>query len=303
MSLVRKRTAIRKTMSDRVFLFFNYLLLCLIFLITAYPVYFVLLASVSDSIAVNSGKLLLWPEGFHLSGYDYVFKEPRIWIGYGNTIFYAVFGTLLNVTLCMMAGYAFHIKTLPGRGFFMGYMVFTMYFGGGLIPTYLVVKSLGLINTRLVMVILGCVSVYNIILVRTFLNTTISKDLMDAAFIDGCGYGRFFFQIVAPLSTAIIAVLSLYGVVGHWNAYFNALIYLQDADKKPLQLFLREILLVNAESITQSTGNEEELERYQRMLAVIKYAVIVVSTMPIMCVYPFLQKYFVKGVMIGSLKG
>lgn len=294
---------IGKTMSDKVFLFFNYLLLCILFIVMIYPVYFVLLASFSDSKYVNSGSLMLWPKGFHTAGYDYVFKEKRIWIGYGNTIFYALSGSLLGVTITMMAGYAMFIKTLPGRNTIMGIMVFTMFFSGGLIPVYLVVKGLGLINTRTIIVVLGAVSVYNIILARTFLQSTIPIDLLEAASIDGCGYGRFFFSIVLPLSKPIIAVLALYLMVGYWNSYFNALIYLQSSTKKPLQLFLREILLVNAETLTQQTENADELAEYQRLLAVIKYAVIVISTAPVMCIYPFLQKYFVRGVMIGSLKG
>ncbi len=297
------KNAIRKTKSDLVFLFFNYLILSILFLIMVYPVYFVVVASVSDSVYVNSGDLLLWPKGFHLSGYEYVWGEQRIWIGYANTIFYAGVGALAGVTVSLMAGYGLFIKTLPGRGAIMGFMVFTMYFGGGLIPFYLLVKSLNLINTRTIIIMMSMVSVYNIILTRTFLNSTIPTDLMDAAFIDGCGYGRFFFKMVVPLSKAIIAVLSLYLIVGHWNSYFSPMLYLQDSDKKPLALFLREILLVNAETVTQQTENAEELEKYQRLLAIIKYAVIVVSTLPIMCIYPFLQKYFVQGVMIGSLKG
>lgn len=299
----RHSAAIRKTNSDKVFLVLDYFLLCALFLIMVYPVYFVVVASVSDSQYVNSGQLLLWPKGFHTLGYQYVMREGRIWSGYANTLFYAIMGTLLGVTVSMMAGYGLYIKTLPGRNIIMGIMVFTMYFGGGLIPTYLVVKSLGLVNTRTVIVLLGAVSVYNIILARTFLSNTIPKELMEAAFIDGCGYGRFFFQMVVPLSKAIIAVLALYLMVSYWNSYFNALIYLQDANKKPLSLFLREILLVNAEAVTQQTENADQMAEYQRMLAIIKYAVIVVSTLPIMCIYPFLQKYFVKGVMIGSLKG
>lgn len=299
----RRSTAIHKTRSDRTFLVLDYALLCVLFLVMVYPVYFVIVASVSDSQYVNSGQFLLLPKGFHTLGYEYVLREGRIWSGYANTIFYAVMGTVLGVTVSMMAGYGLYIKTLPGRKIIMGLMVFTMYFGGGLIPTYLVVKWLGLVNTRTAIVLLGAVSVYNIILARTFLNNTIPKELMEAAFIDGCGYGRFFFQMVVPLSKAIISVLTLYLIVGYWNSYFNALIYLQDGNKKPLSLFLREILLVNAETVTQQTENADQMAEYQRMLSVIKYAVIVVSTLPIMCVYPFLQKNFVKGVMIGSLKG
>ncbi len=300
---MRSKNAIRQTKGDRIFVILNSLILCLIFLIVAYPVYFVILASVSDAQYVNSGTLLLWPKGFHLSGYRYVLKEERIWVGYANTILYASAGTLLGLFTSLLAGYSLATPTLPGRKGIMAIMVFTMYFSGGLIPSYLIVKQLGLLDTRTIMIILGSVSVYNIILIRTFFLNTIPKELQEAASIDGCGYGRFFIQIALPLSKAIIAVIALYLVVGYWNSYFTALIYLQDNSKKPLQLFLREILLVSTESMKQQTENAEAMAEYQRLLEVIKYAVIVVSTLPVMCIYPFLQKYFVQGVMIGSLKG
>ena len=218
------KNTIRKSGVDRAFVFVNYILLITVFIIVAYPVYFVIVASVSDSLYVNSGDLLLYPKGFHLTGYKYVLKEKRIWIGYFNTIIYTVGGTLLGTFCSLLAGYSLSQKTLPGRNIIMALMVFTMYFGGGLIPFYIVVKSLNLLNTRLVMIILGSISVYNIILIRTFFMSTIPSELKDAAFIDGCGLGKFFFTIALPLSKAIIAVISLYLAVGYWNSYFNALI-------------------------------------------------------------------------------
>ncbi|MGI5857112.1 MAG: carbohydrate ABC transporter permease [Candidatus Merdivicinus sp.] len=301
--MTSKGFTIRQTRGDRVFLAVNYLVLCIVFVLVAYPVLFILFASVSDAKFVNSGALLLWPKGFHISGYRYVLREQRIWIGYANTIFYAAAGTVLGLAASLLAGFSLSTPTLPGRKIFMALMVFTMYFSGGLIPSYLVVKGLHLLDSRAIIVLLGSVSVYNIILIRTFFLNTIPKELQEAASIDGCGYGRFFFQIVLPLSKAIIAVIALYLVVGYWNSYFTALIYLQDSSKKPLQLFLREILLVSTQSMQQQTENAEAMAEYQRLLEVIKYAVIVVSTLPVMCIYPFLQKYFVQGVMIGSLKG
>ena len=275
-------------------------LLVLITILCAYPVYFVLVASVSNPTYVNSGKLLLYPMGFHLEGYRYVLSEARILTGYKNTLIYVVGGTSLGLITSLMAGYSLSRKDLPGRGVLMGLIVFTMYFSGGLIPTYIVVSKLGLTNTRAILIILGSVSVYNIILIRTFFQSTLPDELREAAFIDGCSNTRFFFQFALPLSKAIIAVISLYLAVGYWNSYFNALIYVLDTTKHPLQLFLRQLLLVevNVESSDPETFNE-----LNKIIQVIKYAVIVVSTLPIMCLYPFLQKYFVKGVMIGSLKG
>ena len=278
-----------------------YFFLFIFMLICFYPVYFVIIASVSDSAAVNSGRFLLIPEGFHLSGYTFVLNDTRILTGYINTIIYTAGGTLTGLICSMSAGYALSRKDLPGRKLLMIMMVFTMYFSGGLIPTYLVIRSLGLVNTRALMIILGSVSVYNIILVRTFFQSTIPDELLEAAFIDGCGNLRFFFRFALPLSTAIIAVITLYLAVGYWNGYYNALIYLTSPEKKPLQLFIREILMTS--DSMADIADAELAGQYMQMVQVIKYAVIVVATIPIMCVYPFLQKYFVKGVMIGSLKG
>ena len=265
-----------------------------------YPVYFVIVASVSNATAVNSGRLLLWPNGFHTSGYQYVLSDSRILTGYLNTFIYTIGGTLLGLVGTIPAGYALSRKDLPFRGFLMGLFVFTMYFSGGLIPTYLVVRTLGLVNTKAIILILGSVTAYNVILVRTFFQNTIPQELQEAAFIDGCGNLRFFFSFALPLSSAITAVIALYLAVSYWNGYFNALIYLTDRNKMPLQIFLREILLSQASA---DIADGDLASDYKRMVQVIKYAVIVIATLPIMCLYPFLQKYFVKGVMIGSVKG
>lgn len=292
--------SIRQSKGDRALDIVSCVLLGLVVLICAYPVYFVIVASFSNPIYVNSGKLLLWPEGFTMAGYQYVLSENRIWIGYKNTLIYMVCGTALGLFTCLTGGYALSRRDLPGRKLIMALYVFTMYFSGGLIPTYIVVSSLNLVNTRLAIIILGSVSVYNIILIRTFFEANLPEELREAAFVDGCQNIRFFVQFALPLSKAIIAVISLYLAVGYWNTYFNALIYIRDQQKHPLQLFLRLILLTetNAES-----GNPETASELARALQIIKYAIIVVSTLPIMCIYPFLQKYFVQGVMIGSLKG
>ena len=288
---------------DKVFDIVNYTLLTLIMVIVLYPVLYIVAASFSDPQAVVSGEVFILPVRPTLRGYEAVFKNKKILTGFANSVYYLVVGTLLNLVMTMLCAYPLSRKEFRARGGIAMFFVFTMYFSGGLIPSYLIVKQLGLLDTRTIMIILGSVSVYNIILIRTFFLNTIPKELQEAASIDGCGYGRFFMQIALPLSKAIIAVIALYLVVGYWNSYFTALIYLQDNSKKPLQLFLREILLVSTESMKQQTENAEAMAEYQRLLEVIKYAVIVVSTLPVMCIYPFLQKYFVQGVMIGSLKG
>ena len=290
----------RISRGDRITDIISYIVLSIIVLLCLYPVYFVIVASFSHPTAVNSGKMLLWPEGFNLDGYEYVFNDRRIWIGYSNTIIYVVLGTLLGLFACLTGGYALSRKDLPGRKIIMGLYVFTMYFSGGLVPGYLVVKSLGLLNTRAILVILGSVSVYNIILIRTFFQSNLPEELRESAFIDGCGNLRFFVQFALPLSKAIIAVIALYLAVGYWNSYFNALIYATDSQKHPLQLVLRQMLLIDTGA---EVGDPESAAELGRIMQVIKYAIIVVSTLPVMCVYPFLQKYFVQGVMIGSLKG
>ena len=276
--------------------------LILLTIITIYPLWFIVVASVTDYQLVNSGTLLLYPKGFNTLGYQRVFDDWRIWSGYINTIIYTVGGTIFGTLVTVMAGYAFSRKDLPGSGILMKLFVFTMYFGGGLIPTYILIKSLGLVDTRILMILQGSISVHNIIVVRSFMKSNIPDELLDAATIDGCGNGTFFASIVLPLSKAIFAVMVLYIAVSHWNSYFNALIYLTDRYKYPLQVFLREILLQTTSSNEIVEDAEMALEM-QQMTATIRYSVIVISTAPILCVYPFIQKYFVKGVMIGSVKG
>lgn len=299
-------TRVNDCTQDKVFMIALHVVLTFILIVVLYPLLFVLLASVSDPQYVNSGALLLYPKGFNVLGYQQVFKDQRILIGYANTIFYTVSGASLAVAVNLMGGYALSRSDLPGRGIIMALFVFTMYFGGGMIPFYLIVRGLRLTNTRTILVLLGGTSVYNMIIVRSFFMSTIPHELQEAAEIDGCGTGKFFFSVVLPLSKAIVAVIVLYCAVGQWNAYFNALIFISDRDKYPLQIFLREILLTaktyeSAEVLSTMSG--EDLSRMQRMSEVVKYGVIVVSTLPMIALYPFLQKYFVKGVMIGSLKG
>lgn len=297
---------IRNTKSDRIFSAILLICLVLILIVVVYPLLFVVFASLSDSRYVNSGTLLFWPKGFTLLGYELAFKDARIWIGYGNTIIYTVFGTILATAVNIMAGYSLSRKDMPGRGLLMAIFVFTMYFGGGLIPFYMIVQNLGLINTRTILILLGGTSVFNIIISRSFFITSLPKELLEAASIDGCGNGRFFFSIVLPLSKAIIAVIALFCAVGQWNSYFTAMIFLTDRSKFPLQLFLRDILLVGKSFESASAMNTMDPAVQMKMQTaseVVKYGVIVISTLPIIIVYPFMQKYFVQGVMIGSVKG
>ncbi len=299
-----KTMKMKVSRDDRIFNFVKWVFLTVVIVLVLYPLYFVVIASFSDPMYVNSGKVVLFPRGFMLTGYEKIFKDKRILTGYMNTIFYTVCGTAFGVCCTMLAGYSLSRKDLPGRNLIMLLFIFTMYFSGGMIPFYLVVKGLNLVNTRLLMIISGSVSVYNIIITRSFLAANTSEELLDAARIDGCGNGRFFTQIVLPLSKAIAAVISLYIAVMHWNSYFNAMIFLTDETKYPLQLYLRDILLMASSTINAAGETDPEAAlKLQLMGQVIKYGVIVVSTVPIICVYPFIQKYFVKGVMIGSVKG
>lgn len=300
----RKKHRIKQSLDDRIFDIICHTLLLLLIAVVFYPIYFVLIASFSDPNIVNSGTFLLWPKGFNLIGYERVFSDKQIWIGYANTIFYTVLGTIVGTSVTMLAGYAFSRKDLPGVPLIMLLFVFTMYFSGGTIPTYLTIDKLGLVNTRFLIVVYGCVSVYNIIIVRSFMKSNIPDELYEAATIDGCGNARFFTQIVLPLSKAVVAIIALYIAVSYWNSYFTSMIYLTDASKQPLQLYLRSALLMatNLGSSMMEADPETALI-LQEAAIVIKYAAIVVSTVPILCVYPFIQKYFVKGVMIGSVKG
>ena len=283
-----------RSWDDILYTWITRIFLVIMVAVTLYPVYFVVVASFSDPVYVNNGTFLIFPKGFTLKGYTEVFKDERIWTGYANTILYTVGGTVFGTIVTLLAGYALSRKDLPGRSIIMKLMVFTMYFSGGMIPFYLVVKGLGLLDTRISMIILGSLSVYNIIVVRSFMSSSIPDELFDAATIDGCGNGRFFMQIVVPLSKAVIAVIVLYIAVSKWNSYFNAMLFLSDSDKYPLQIFLRQILLAG-EAMVNNTETMQDMQaaaELRNMAMVVKYSVIVVATAPIICVYPFIQKYF-----------
>ncbi|MEK3890036.1 carbohydrate ABC transporter permease [Bacillus sp. FSL K6-3431] len=298
--------AIKETKKDKVFKVLNYTFLTLAMGFVLYPLIYIVSASISAPSAVNSGDMWLFPKEITFDGYKLIFDNNNIWKGYLNTIFYTVLGTLINLAITIPAAYALSRKDFAGRNFFMGMFVLTMFFSGGLIPTYLVVKNVGLIDTIWAMVLPNAAAVWNIIVARVFFQTSIPKELEESAIIDGCSNFTMFIKIILPLSAPIIAVMALFYGVGHWNGYFNALIYLSDKTLYPLQLVLREILVLQEMSSqsTEMTGSmAEAMHSKQQLAAVIKYGVMIVSSLPIIIVYPFLQRYFVKGVMIGSLKG
>ncbi len=292
---------VKKSGADKIFDVVLYVLSGLIFLLVLYPLYFVVIASFSDPSAVAGGQVWLLPKGFTLDGYEEILRHSEIWIGYRNTIIYTLLGTAVGMVVNIFAAYALSRRDLVGRKFFMMLFIITMFFNGGLIPTFLTIKDFHLYNTWAVMIVPFAVSTYNIIVARTFFENNIPEELNDAARIDGCGNLHYFFKIVLPLSKAILAVIGLWTAVGMWNSYFNALIYLKDADKYPLQLILRNILITS--NMQMSFGSGEAMQIALRLSSLMRYSVIIVSTLPIMCFYPFVQKYFNQGVMIGAVKG
>lgn len=300
-------TGIKETREDKIFLALNYLYVTIAFLIVAYPLVYMISASISNPKDVASGAMWLFPKNITFEGYQRVFQDSRIWNGYGNTILYTIVGTAVNLAVTIPAAYALSRRDFVGRNFFMGMFMVTMFFGGGLVPSYLLIKNLGMINSMWALILPAAASVWNIIVSRTFFQGTIPGEIQEAAQIDGCSNFRLFFNIILPLSMPIIAVMALFYGVGHWNSYFSAMIYLNDSEKYPLQLVLRQILVLQ-EMSAQGTGTMDStaataLNNKAEVAALVRYAVIIVSTLPIIIVYPFIQRYFVQGVMIGSVKG
>jgi len=292
----------RTSRGDRMFYLLVNIVVAILGLIVLYPLVYILSSSFSSPSAVAAGKVVLFPVDFSLRGYKAVFDYDLVYTGYRNTIFYTVVGTMINISLTMIAAYPLARRNLPGRGFFTFLFTFTMMFSGGMIPNYILMKELKIINTAWCMLLPGAVSAYNLIVARTFIQNSIPEELLEAAQIDGCTDAQFFFRFVLPLSKAVMAVITLYYAVHHWNAYFNAFLYLNKRDLYPLQIFLREILIMNSVN-TEMVVDTQMQEAMQGMADLLKYSLIVVSTAPILCIYPFLQRYFIKGVMIGSLKG
>jgi multiple sugar transport system permease protein/putative aldouronate transport system permease protein len=295
-------TTVRENSSDRAFSITNYIVLTFFLLIVLYPLIYILSASISDPKAVVSNEVWLWPVDINFEAYSTILQYKAIVTGFLNSLFYAGVGTLIMVTLTLLAAYPMSRPGLRGRNQIMVFFTIPMMFSGGMIPTYLVVHDLGLLNTRWALLLPGAVAVWNVIISRTFYQVTLPNELHEAASVDGCTDFRFFWRIVLPLSKPIIAVNALFFAVGHWNQFFNALIYLTDQSLFPLQLFLRDILVMNTIDPAQ-VGDATEILKRQELADLLKYALIVVATIPPIIAYPFVQKHFVKGLMIGSIKG
>lgn len=291
-----------ETRSERITGIGIYVLLGVVTLIVLYPLFFVLIASVSNPGSVIRGEVWLWPKGFSLVGYERLFGNKELLRGFMNTVMYTVAGTALNVVMTVAGAYPLSRTDFKGRHFFTFLIVFTMFFGGGMIPTYLLIKSLGLLNTFWAMIIPSAVSVWNILIMRTFFQSSIPKEVQEAAFMDGCSNIKILLKVVLPLSGPVLAVMVLFYAVGHWNAYFSALLYLSDRELYPMQLFLREILVQN-QMQEMVDISDDTLARSLMDAEAIKYAAVIVTNLPMLILYPFLQKYFVKGVMVGAIKG
>ena len=299
----RSGVTVKETRTDRIFNIINLTILGLVALCVIYPLYFVLCASFTDPMVVNRGGLLLYPSSLYVRGYQKIFAFRQLWSGYGNSITYMVLGTTVNMCITIPAAYALSRKDFIGRGLLLKVFAFTMFFSGGLIPSYLINSKLGLRDNLWAMIIPTGLSVWNMIIARTFFENSLPAELLDAAHIDGCSDFRYFVQVALPLSKAMLAVIVLYYAVGHWNGYFHAMIYLNKENKFPLQLVLRNLLIVN--QVTSSSMTDDLLNRADkiRIAEQLKYGIIVVSSVPLLVLYPFLQKYFTKGVLVGSIKG
>lgn len=293
---------IRETGVDRVFTIVNYTLLTLFTLVILYPLIYVVSASFSDGAAVIAGRVWLWPVKPSLFAYQKVFSYPLIWSGYGNSLFYAVVGTIVNVTMTLIAAYPLSRRDLFGRNVIMGLFLFTLFFSGGLIPSYLLVRDLGMRNTRWALIIPQALSVWNLLIAITFLRSSIPQELLEASQLDGCSDLQYFIRILLPLSTPLIAVLSLFYAIGHWNQFFAALLYLTNKDLFPLQIILRNILISSQVDMAMIEDIKVMAAR-EALRELLKYALIVVASVPVLIIYPFVQKYFVKGIMLGSVKG
>ena len=305
----RKSKSVRVGTEDRLFYVLDFVLLTIVLIIVLYPLVYIVSASFSDAEQLMMGRVWLWPVKPTLDGYKAVLAYDDVWLGYGNTIFYTFFGTILNVVMTLIVAYPLSRKDFVGRNPIMFLFTFTMFFSGGLIPTYLLIRNLGLIDTRAVMIVPWAIGVWNVIITRTYLQSTIPLDLYDSARVDGASNTRMLLMIVIPLSGPIIAVITLFYAVGHWNSFFTALIYLRSAHLRPLQIILREILIQYSSSMMDefmSSLTEDQLElmtKRQFLQQLLQYALIIVATVPVLLMYPFVQKYFVRGIMIGAIKG
>ena len=301
-----QNSLIKESVGDRIFLVCVYIFVTLALIVTLYPLIYILSASMSDPAAVRTGRMVLWPVDVTLQGYRVILQNSSLWRGYYNTIIYTVVGTSINLLLTIPAGYVLSRDDFQLKGFVTKMMVITMFISGGMIPTYILVNNLGITNTMWALVLPGAASVYNIVITRVFMSTTIPDELTEAAVMDGANNFKIFTAVVLPLSKPIIAVMALFYGIGHWNNFFNALLYLDDRSLYPLQMVLREILVLQDLASNPDVISEEQAlyaHSQQQLAAVMKYGVMVVATAPVIMVYPFLQKYFVKGVMLGSITG
>lgn len=296
---------ISQSRGDIVFNVVMKFMMFLLFIVIVYPLVFILSASISEPDVINMGEMLLIPKQITFEGYSRVFKNGEIWIGYRNTILYTFFGTLINLAVTIPAAYALSHTNLMGNRYITLLFIFTMFFNGGLIPNYLLMKSLNLLDTVWVMVLPGAVSAYNLFISRSFFSNPDFRELESAAAIDGCGQISVFIKIILPLSTPIIAVMALFYGIGHWNSYFNAMIYLNNREIFPLQVFLREILIMSdvSDYLTVTAEEMDFIAQQARISELVKYVLMIISTVPVLIIYPFLQKFFIKGVMVGSIKG
>ncbi len=302
---MKVQNRVKESGGDKVFSIVNGTLLGLLTLLILYPIYFIVIASISDPTYVNLGETMLWPKGLTLLGYKKIFEYPDILSGYTNSLIYTVVGTCINLFTVIPCSFVLSRKEVPGRTFFNAFFLFTMYFGGGLIPLYLVLRGLGILNTMWALVLPVALNPYNMIVARSFFQSNISEELFEATKIDGGSYTTFFFKVVLPLSKAIIAVMVLYHALYHWNNYTNALYYIRDYKKFPLQLVLRNLTASLSATVanSDSTMDAIALAEANKAQQSVRYAVIMVASIPVFLMYPFAQKYFVKGVMIGSVKG
>ena len=297
---------VRRARADVIYDTIIFIILTFLFLIVAYPLYFVIISSISDPIEVSAGKVVFAPVGFTLDGYKEVFKTKTVVRGFLNSLIITVMGTSITLLVTIPTSYALSRPDFILKRPITLFYILTMFVGGGMMPTYIIVRNTGLLDTWWALVLPGCLGVYNMIVARTFFKTNIPLELMEAAKLDGCGNTKFFIYVVLPLSGAITAILCLYYGVGHWNSYFSALIYIQRRELWPLQLELRNILVLNTNAQTRQVMTEAELLEKKRLDALkemMKYSLIIISSIPVLVIYPFVQKHFVKGVMIGSVKG
>ena len=300
----KNSTAIRLSTGDRIMDTTINVIMFVLFLVVLYPLVYVVSSSFSSGDAVFNGKVILWPVDFSTYGYEIVLKFPKVWVGYKNTIINTVLGTVMNVFTTTLVAYPLSRKEFQGKGFYMFIFMFTMWFGGGLVPTYILMSDLGLINNRMAVLLTGLVSISNMVVMRSFFRSSIPGDLHDAARVDGISDIGYLVKIVLPLSKAIFSVITLYYAVAHWNAYFSAMIYLRDPSMMTLQQVLKDLLAQANPSMDDVQGlTAEEISQMQYAADLMKYSLIVISSAPILCAYPFVQKYFERGVMIGSVKG